>query len=214
MSQKLLDFTQPFKNIVWDWNGTLLNDLDVVMQVEAEHFPHYGITPPSLELRNQLFCFPVQKYYEKLGFDFTQHAFSDVNNHFHEIYERLLLETPLFEGSHQILGELQAQNKRQFVLSAASQAHLEEITKRRQVQNYFQGIYGLAHNDADTKVGRGRELIAEHALIPSETLMIGDTAHDFEVGRELGFEVLLIADGHNPYERLVQVHPHVLRSRY
>ncbi len=43
--------------------------------------------------------------------------------------------------------------------------------------------------------------------------MIGDTDHDLEVGNELGIDVLLIADGHQSFEKLKNVHDNVIETR-
>ena len=56
------------KHIIWDWNGTLLDDLDVSMAalnevLKSEQLP---LVLDKEEYR-QYFQFPVIKYYEKVG---------------------------------------------------------------------------------------------------------------------------------------------------
>ncbi len=214
MPRKILEHIADFKTVVWDWNGTLLDDLAVVMKTEAEHFPHYGIQPPTLEERNRLFCFPIRTYYERVGFDFSALNFDEVSKHFMGIFERLLLEAPLFNGTEAMLAEIGRSGKAQFVLSAAHQEHLDEVLPSRGIAHHFRAAYGLPHKNADTKIGRGRDLIRDFGIDPSTTLMIGDTDHDLEVAHALGFEALLVADGHKPYEVLSALHHRVLESRY
>jgi len=203
-----------FETIVWDWNGTLLNDLEVVMKAEAEHFIQLGIKVPTREERDKLFCFPIQKYYERLGFDFSKMPFSEVQNQFMHIYEEHMKRAELFAGTREMLAEIADSHRRQFVLSAAPQLHLEQILSKHSVDMHFDGVYGLPHHNADTKIHRGRELIEEQKIDPSKTLMIGDTDHDFEVAQALGFEALLVADGHKSYDELSRLHHRVLRSRF
>ena len=74
MSELILEHLKPFTEIIWDWNGTLLNDRDICLSVEAELFPLYGVNPPSREERNRLFCMPVEIYYERVGFDLKKHS--------------------------------------------------------------------------------------------------------------------------------------------
>src|SRR5262245_10521165 len=99
MSFKLLEHIAPYHNVVWDWNGTLLNDRDVVLKAEEKQFRFYRVEPPSAEKRHEIFCFPLKKYYEKVGFDFEKHDFESVNRRFMEIYDELLAEAPLFQGT-------------------------------------------------------------------------------------------------------------------
>jgi phosphoglycolate phosphatase len=214
MPQKILEHVAAFETLVWDWNGTLLDDISVILKAEAEHFPQYGVPAPTLAEREKHFCFPIQLYYERLGFDFRERSFADVNRHFMDIYERHLLAAPLFSGAAELLRQLKAAGKRQFILSAAPQVHLNEVVERHGIRECFAGVYGLPNTDAHSKVARGQDLLREHALDPTRTLLIGDTEHDAEVARALGFEALLVADGHRPYSALVAMHSRVIHTRY
>lgn len=214
MSAKLLPYLESFDAVIWDWNGTLLDDLAIILKAEAEHFPLYGIQPPSREARDRLFCFPVEKYYERLGFSFAERPFAEINGHFLDVYDRLLQEAPLFREATETLTSIKSAGKKQFILSAAMQGHLHEILARHEIAELFDAVYGLPHKIADSKIQRGRELLSEQGLDPNKCILIGDTEHDLEVAQHLGMEVLLVADGHHPYERLSKVHHRVLPSRY
>jgi phosphoglycolate phosphatase len=80
--------------------------------------------------------------------------------------------------------------------------------------HYFDRVYGLKDHYARSKVERGRELIFDSQIDREHTLLIGDTDHDLEVAQELGIEALLIADGHQSFERLEPRHHRVLKSRH
>ena len=58
------------------------------------------------------------------------------------------------------------------------------------------------------------EITSNIDKLTSFTVLIGDTDHDLEVGRSMGVEVLLIADGHQSYNRLIKCHDNVMKSRY
>ena len=59
------------KNIVfWDWNGTLLDDVDVCIEAMNRLLERRGMDLISIERYRDIFDFPVKNYYEKLGFDF------------------------------------------------------------------------------------------------------------------------------------------------
>jgi len=214
MALSLLKYLKAHDNVVWDWNGTLLNDLDVVMKAEAEHFPVYGIPVPTLEDRARLFCFPIRNYYDRLGFKYESKSFEDINREFMTIYERLLGEAPLFHEARDLLVQLKTEGKKQFILSAAPQDHLHGVLAKLEVDHIFEAVYGLPNTNADSKLERGRQLVADTRIEPARTIMVGDSVHDAEVGRALGFDVLLLADGHQPFETLAKNHHHVLRTRF
>lgn len=81
------------------------------------------------------------------------------------------------------------------------------------IAQFFENIFGIHHHLADSKVVRGKELIKNSHIDKSKTILIGDTDHDFEVGLEMGIDVLLVADGHQSFKRLSKIHHNVLETR-
>ena len=55
------------KNIFFDFNGTLLDDVFLTFDVENNLAKKYGVPPFSMEKYLDVFCFPVRDYYEKIG---------------------------------------------------------------------------------------------------------------------------------------------------
>ena len=59
-------------SIIWDWNGTLLNDLD--LSVSTINTLLYKRELPLLknDTYKEVFSFPVKDYYQAVGFDFMK----------------------------------------------------------------------------------------------------------------------------------------------
>ena len=72
------------------------------------------------------------------------------------------------------------------------------------IQHYFYQVCGSDNIYAAGKVERGKRMVEKYLICPAETLMIGDTIHDAEVAKALGFDVLLYTRGHNSSDRLAQ----------
>jgi phosphoglycolate phosphatase len=71
------------------------------------------------------------------------------------------------------------------------------------IRRFFKDLFGLPDLFAQSKADRGRELLARcGAAAAAETVLIGDTVHDFEVARELGCRCVLMAGGHQSERRL------------
>ncbi len=209
IKRKIVDY----QFIIWDWNGTLLNDSQLGAQAEAELFKRYGLPAQTPEERLKNFFMPIQKYYEKMGFDFKKHDYDKVADEWLEIYEQLALHAHLFDGISQLIEELHRLDKRQFVLSAAPQDHVHLMTRKHNLSPYLMAAYGLKDNRAESKLERGRELVRDFGIPTESTILIGDTTHDYEVGSALGIDVLLVSDGHNSAEALREVHHNVI-SRF
>ena len=95
-----------------------------------------------------------------------------------------------------------ARERPQAVLSATRQDHLEELIAAFALADYFAALAGIGDIYASGKLERGRELLATLGWDPATTLLIGDTAHDFEVASALGLSCLLVAEGHQSEARL------------
>lgn len=203
-----------YEHVIWDWNGTLLHDIDLVMDILRRQMLSYGLKVPSQQEYRQLFGFPIRSFYQRLGFPNDDRTFTDLSKDFNAEYNKRYQEAALFDGVPQILATVNSAGKTQSVLSAAEQNHLHEAVAAFGLADFFHHIYGLDNHYGASKIDRGRQLIERSMHAPEATLLIGDTDHDLEVGREMGIDVLLVCDGHQSYERLKDLHIKVLPSRY
>ena len=53
--------------ILWDWNGTLLSDVPLVVKINNEVFARHGYRLTSEEEYRRIFRFPVKDYYTDIG---------------------------------------------------------------------------------------------------------------------------------------------------
>lgn len=200
-----------YKNIIWDWNGTLLDDVRVSVATINEMLTRRQLPPISVERYRELFGFPVRDYYENIGFDFEQDDWDEVSRNFASTYNSLAGTAVLTENIRAILTEIQHTGVRQYILSALEEKALNEMLLRFGIREYFDGVCGSDNIYAEGKIVRGREMLRDYSIIPVETLMVGDTLHDAEVARALGFDVRLFAKGHNCERRLRENAPVITR---
>jgi phosphoglycolate phosphatase len=191
------------QTIIWDWNGTLLDDIDFCVSTINSLLYKRNFAQINRELYREVFTFPVQNYYKAIGFNFDKEPFEIPANEFMKIYTSGVKSCKLHASSIEMLSYFKACGVRQFVLSAMKQELLEETLKQQAIFKYFEGVYGIDNNYGISKIKRGRQLISELKLDEKETCVIGDTIHDFEVAQELGIKCILIANGHQSEERLI-----------
>jgi phosphoglycolate phosphatase len=191
-----------YDSVIWDWNGTLLDDLDLVLGIVNELFTEYGVPTLTPCRYKEIFDFPVRLYYERAGLDFEKHDFHQISEQFCTRFEERLHAARLFPGTPRILETVRQAGVRQFILSGTEQQALHRMLSRYGLTALFDTARGLDDNLASGKVGAGRDLVARCQIEPDRAVMIGDTVHDAEVARELGMECLLVASGHHSVERL------------
>jgi len=188
--------------VIWDWNGTLLDDVEICVQSMNLLLGRRGLTPMTVDQYRSVFTFPVQRYYELVGFDFQSESFSDVALEYHEAYEGLVRRAKLHSDAIQALERLSAQEVSQVVLSALEERRLHNELRIRGIGHHFTHAFGLSDLHARSKAERGRELVAALESGTSVRWMIGDTDHDAEVAAEIGATCVLVSCGHHSYERL------------
>ena len=200
------------RHIIWDWNGTLLDDLDYSIGVMNKLLAHRGLPLLDRERYHALFDFPVRGYYERLGFDYTRTSFEELSVEFIRGYDSQRLTCPLQPRAAAVLAAVQAAGLTQSILSAYRHESLHEIVGHFGLTSHFVRLAGLDNDHAHSKAELGAALVAAIGVAPREILLIGDTLHDFEVAQKLGVDCVLVAAGHHPAPRLRAVTDRVYDS--
>ena len=191
-----------YKHIIWDWNGTLLNDGWLFVEVMNIVLKRRKMKAITLESYREIFGFPVKDYYIKLGFDFDRESFENSGLEFIKEYEKNCFKAKLYPQVIPLLNELQKLGISHSILSAQHQILLDDLTQYYKIRNQFIGIIGLDNHYAHSKVESGVNWIKQLEMIPKEILMIGDTDHDFEVAIAMGVDCILLSHGLNCISRL------------
>jgi len=192
-----------YKHIIWDWNGTLLNDVGLCVDIINGVLSKRNLNSLSLDTYREVFTFPIKNYYIKAGFDFTQYSFEEVGQEWMGEYERRRTECLLHSGVQETLILLKGKNIDQSILSAYPHNTLIEIISHFNLNNFFSYIIGLDNIYATSKVELGRELMKKIGNGNDKVLLVGDTEHDCEVALEIGADCVLIASGHQSKEKLL-----------
>lgn len=191
-----------FRHVVWDWNGTLLDDAALCVQCMNEVLQPRRLPELTPERYQELFDFPVSGYYRRLGFDLTRESFETLGTEFIEIYERRKFTCALQPQARATLETLRVDGLTQSVLSAYRQDTLESFLDHFGVRGFFVRVIGADDHYASGKVEQGRNWIRELGLEPGEVALIGDTTHDFDVARAMGAACALIPCGHHSRAKL------------
>ena len=184
------------KHIIWDWNGTLFNDVQLCVELGNELLISRGLPEMSYEYYREIFSLPVIRYYEKAGFDFSKESFENLGRIWMDRYEERKYECDLYGDVKDVLRKISDMGISQYVLSAYSQNDLVKIIEHYGISEYFSNIKGLHHIYADSKLHLGVELLKEIDTHPDHILIVGDTHHDFEISKELGVKAILFSHGH------------------
>ncbi len=182
--------------IVWDWNGTLLNDVDHSIHIMNTLLRERNLDLLDYKKYRQLFEFPVINYYKKLGFDFQRESFDVVGLEFMKRYFAGIQSLRLHEEAESTLKWFQNRGFRQMVLSAMEQSSLEKMLMDLGVAQYFEAVIGIDNHYGGGKIEAVERLHKVLNQSPDKVWMIGDTLHDAEIGKKSAFNVILVSKGH------------------
>ena len=88
-----------YRHVIWDWNGTLLDDAWLCVEITSGLLRRRHLEPLTPERYERLFDFPVRIYYERLGFDLEAESFEEIGSEFIEEYRVRRYECRLQEGA-------------------------------------------------------------------------------------------------------------------
>ncbi|MBO4709779.1 MAG: HAD family hydrolase [Kiritimatiellae bacterium] len=200
---------RPKPYILWDWNGTLLDDTEAALATLNEMIVERGGQPIGMEFYRDHFAFPVRPFYDKIGIvAHDEEEWNGIAREYHEVYGRQPKRlNPLAVTALEMAKEAGC---RQSIVSALRQDLLEADIARNGVTEFFERICGSDNLDGASKLNRARVLLRTlNDTMPSGThfVLIGDALHDKEVADALGIDCILCAQGSHAAWRLSAVAP-------
>lgn len=202
--------------LIWDWNGTILDDAGVCRQIADIMLGERGIPAlPDMDAYRAVFGFPIKSYYEKMGYRFgpEDEPYEHVADEFIVLYDRLYRTAALRPGIVDFLDRRKGEGYRQVLLSATRRDQLlEQVAAFGDVGDRFEQKLGLTDHYAFSKAALAKAFIEGQGIPRERTLFIGDTDHDFEVSSAIGCPCVLLEGGHQSRERLLKMGVPVLRD--
>ncbi len=186
------------KLVIWDWNGTLLDDTKLCYDIANRMRTERGMPAMrSEEEYRAVFGFPVIDYYRRMGYTFERESYADVSVEFVDLYAKGLPSCSLQPHAEAALFALQRRGIPQILLSATGADRLSAQAEMFGIAAYFNRIIGGENNLAHGKAEQARSFLAACGVPAAEALFIGDTDHDYEVSADVGCRCVLLTKGHH-----------------
>lgn len=190
------------RHIIWDWNGTLLDDVWLCVEVMNQLLERHSLPRITEDDYRSKFGFPVYNYYTALGYPADRQFFEALSADFISGYDARRFECRLQPDATEVMQLFRAARLNQSMLSAYHEQTLHQVIDHYGLRPSLGAIAGQSNIYAEGKVARGIELMRELRLEPRETVLIGDTIHDHEVASAMGVHCILVDIGHHPRNRL------------
>jgi phosphoglycolate phosphatase-like HAD superfamily hydrolase len=184
-------------HIVWDWNGTLLDDGDAVYRASCELFAARGLPPVTPRRYRAAYTRPISLFYRRL-FDSepTPEEMAEMDEEFHDAYRRALRSTGLTVGAREALARWRAGGRTQSLLSMFRHEELLPLVRQHGIEAEFVRIDGLVGAGGGRKAAYLRRHLEALGLASAgDVLLIGDSVDDAEAAAAVGAGCVLYDGG-------------------
>ena len=184
-------------HVVWDWNGTLLDDNQIVLAAVNEVCAGFGRAELTWAEWQTAYARPMRLSYEQiLARALDDEEWARVDKLYHERYDALLHSCGLAAGVPDVLRQWTDSGRTQSLLSMWFHARLTPTVEQFGLTQYFTRIDGLA---AEVGGGSKAESLIRHLetqnLNPAEVVLIGDVVDDAQATQAAGAHCILVSTG-------------------
>ncbi|OJF09769.1 HAD family hydrolase [Couchioplanes caeruleus] len=188
-------------HLVWDWNGTLLDDLSLVVSSSNHTFASVGGRSVDSDEHRQRFRRPVSDFYaEILERAITEEEFEELDRIFHEAYRMGLTTIPLVADAE---AAIKSWSGTQSLLSMWFHDELIPAVESRGLAGVFARIDGRPTEiDGGLKAGHLARHLAELGIGGEQAVLIGDSIDDADAAASVGARCVLYSGGFTDPARL------------
>ena len=184
-----------YTHVLWDFNGTILDDIDICIESVNTLLLRRNLPAvESGEHYRSVFRFPIIKYYEKLGFDFSAEPFSELAEEWVNEYMARVERAKPMDGSVKMLEKIHQSRLGQVLVSATERDMLVKQIDMLGIAHLFDSVHGLDNIHAVNKTLIARAWREKN--MQAKVLFVGDTDHDFETASAIGADCVLFCRGH------------------
>jgi len=189
-----------FRNLIFDWSGTLVDDLGPVIEATNAVLGTYQIAPLDREAFRRSFRLPYADFYAEL---LPHISLEELEGHFRPAFDAAVTPVTVLPHAREKLEWCAALGIRCFVLTSMDSLAFEKQLDNFKLRHHFEATYSGILDKREVI----HQILANHALVPSETAFVGDMTHDVETARHGGVSSIAVLTGYNHAEILAAVRP-------
>ncbi|MGC4059972.1 MAG: HAD family hydrolase [Aquabacterium sp.] len=186
----------PIEHIIFDWNGTLIDDLALAVRGVNHVGASLGVAPIDKDTYRRNFGFPIRDFYTRIGFNFEKNSFEAVMAQYLSLFDSNVRECDLQPGVKEVISWARMARMSVSILSASHEEILQNTLRHHGLETEFDHLMGLQNTTANGKLAIAAELDAKLGHPGKRALMVGDTVHDLDVANAHGWQTVIITRGH------------------
>ena len=193
------------RHLIWDWNGTLFDDLEIVVASVNVSLRAVGAPPIDVETYQAVYQRPLHRFYEALlGRPVPPDEFRSIDDDFHAAYHALLDQGRLTVDARRAVELAAERGQTQSVLSMWWHDRLVPAVRFFGLEDHMLAVDGHRGPPGDSKAKHLGEHVEQlvrlfPGLVRRETMtVIGDVTDDADAARTVEVGCVLYDGGSQP----------------
>lgn len=188
----------PITAVIWDWNGTLLDDVDQARTSMNAVLAALGLpTIADRDAYRSVFGFPIREFYGRLGIDVGPDGqFDSAARSYLAAFDRCVAGAQLQPHARAVLADLATAGLDQVLISASTTQSLERQLAPHRLDDLLPRVHGITDPLDPSKHHLVEQWLAVSDHDPAAVVMVGDTNHDREIAESLGMGFIGFDRGH------------------
>ncbi len=191
-----------FRNLIFDWSGTLVDDLGPVVDATNHVFRKYGLEPMDRVEFRRRFRLPYGAFYEEV---LPGVALRELEEHFRAGFAASTAEVLVLPHAREKLEWCLDQGIRLFVLTSVDPPEFDRQLELFGLRDVFEATYSGVLDKREVI----HRIIADHGLDPTETAFVGDMTHDIETAHHAELTAVAVLTGYMDAAVLAEARPHL-----
>ncbi len=190
------------RHIIWDFNGTLLNDAQLGVNADNHVFDALGLPRITIEDYRAHMTMPVRDFYTSLGVDLSVYPYETISSIWLDYFNQYAVGVGLVPDAMDLIVRLKEKGFTQSILSASYEVSLMEQCNALGLAAHMTRIDGLEDESAQKKTDIGRRQLQRLGMTGEDVVLVGDMVADAQLADALGAACILVLWGHNDTARL------------
>lgn len=189
-----------FRNLIFDWSGTLVDDLGPVLEATNAVFGKYGLEAFDRDRFRRQFRLPYREFYEEF---LPGIPLEELEEHFRPAFRESRAPVTVLPHAREKLEWCADHGIRAFVLTSMDAQAFQHQLEQFGFGGFFEATYAGVLDKREVI----HRILETHRLDPQETAFVGDMTHDVETARHGGVASIAVLTGYTHAEPLAEVRP-------
>ncbi len=192
-----------FRNLIFDWSGTLCDDMALTIEATNYVLAQYGRPPLDRAQFRAEFQLPYPDYY---AWKTPEARLEDLENFYRYAFDHSQTGVTLIPHARAFMEWCRSRGIRCFALTSMDPKAFDEQSRQLGIRPFFEAIHSGIHNKEEYIP----TVMQQHGLVPSQTAFIGDMQHDIRAAHCAGITGIGVLTGYNNPTQLAEAGPDLI----